>query len=391
MTLQYQQDLAPNASYEPPFIVAESEAMRKVLLSAQRAAQSSAKVLITGESGVGKDLVARYVHANSPRSRQRFIAVNCAGLPEELLETELFGHVKGSFTGAYRDTPGKLQLADRGTLFLDEVAEMSLRMQALLLRFLENGEIQRVGAADPNVNVDVRIIAATNGDLPGLVAAGKFREDLIYRLRVIHLQIPPLRARRDDIRAMAEHFSRSGQRQVRISAEALRLLERYRWPGNARELYNVMEQAAWSTLGNTIEPDDLPTTLRSEKALLYQTERRRRVADDLYQALVGRHCSFWEHVHPLFINRDLTRHDIRELMGRGLTATRGNYRALLTLFGMPPSDYKRMLNFLSSHGFNIDFRAFRTAAIEKTSPPQRAQSPLDRVLPRRGDWGARAG
>ena len=193
---------------DPPLVVA-SPSMTHLLGMADRAAGSPAKVLITGESGVGKDLIARRIHARSRRKALPFVAVNCAGLTESLLESELFGHVKGSFTGAYRDKPGKLQLAHRGTLFLDEVGEMSLRMQALLLRFLENGEIQAVGSDRPQARVDVRVVAATNRNLAELIAAGQFREDLLYRLRVIHLEVPPLRERREDIRPLVRTLSRA--------------------------------------------------------------------------------------------------------------------------------------------------------------------------------------
>src|SRR5690349_3024198 len=179
-----------------------SPAMAEVLRLVQRAASGDAKVLITGESGVGKDLVARALHAASARRQGPYVAVNCAGLTETLLESELFGHVKGSFTGAYRDKIGKLQQAHRGTLFLDEVGEMSLRMQALLLRFLEQGEIQQVGSDGHARRLDVRVIAATNRNLAERVAAGEFREDLLYRLRVIHIHVPPLRERRADVRAL---------------------------------------------------------------------------------------------------------------------------------------------------------------------------------------------
>src|SRR6059058_6165571 len=171
-----------------------------------RVARSDAKVLITGESGVGKELVARAVHTRSARSHRAFVPVNCAGLPETLLESELFGHVKGSFTGAYRDKPGKLEIADSGTVFLDEIGEMTLRMQGLLLRFLETGEIQKVGADRTGTRVDVRTIAATNRNLRDMIAQGQFREDLFYRLNVIHLMVPALRERREDIPALAEHF-----------------------------------------------------------------------------------------------------------------------------------------------------------------------------------------
>ena len=183
---------------------------------AVRAAESPAKVLITGESGVGKDVVARYIHSHSSRRQTPFVAVNCAGVTETLLESELFGHVKGSFTGAYRDKRGKLQLAHRGTLFLDEVGEMSLRMQALLLRFLENGEIQAVGSDQSQARVDVRVVAATNRNLDELVAAGQFREDLLYRLRVIHLHVPPLRERAEDVDALIRHFLALSERESEV-------------------------------------------------------------------------------------------------------------------------------------------------------------------------------
>jgi transcriptional regulator with PAS, ATPase and Fis domain len=327
---------------------------------ARRAGESQAKVLITGESGVGKDLLAREVHAASERRARPFLAVNCAGIPETLLESELFGHVRGSFTGAYRDRPGKMQLADGGTLFLDEVGEMSLRMQALLLRFLESGEVQTVGDTQPRT-VDVRIIAATNRNLAERVAAGEFREDLLYRLRVIQIAIPPLRERPEDIPVLIEHFLRRAPRRVTCSAEAHATLLRYRWPGNVRELQNVIEQTVWLANGSTITPSDLPETLRKPvRGLSASRERRRQIADQLFEALVQGHYSFWDHVHPLFLERDLTRHDIRELVCRGLSTTKGNYRALLKLFGMNPSDYYRFHNFLTAHGCKVDFRTYRT-------------------------------
>jgi transcriptional regulator with PAS, ATPase and Fis domain len=347
-------------TFEAPSIAVANPKMAAVVAVAGRAAACDGKVLITGESGVGKDLVARHVHARSARRQQPFIAVNCAGLTESLLESELFGHVKGSFTGAYRDKPGKLQLAHRGTLFLDEVGEMSLRMQALLLRFLENGEIQAVGADGSGTTVDVRIVAATNRHLPEMVAAGTFREDLLYRLRVIHLHIPPLRERPEDLRLLVLHFVEQTRRGVRFTEEAMRALERYRWPGNVRELHNVVEQVVWLTEGDVIALDQLPAAMRSETQTVVSTrERRCQVADQLYDALVNGGYSFWEHVYPMFLSRDITRNDIRQLVRRGLSTTRGNYRAMLKLFGMSPRDYKRFLNFLAAHDCRTDFREFR--------------------------------
>jgi len=334
--------------------------MNEVLRLARRAAVGDSKVLVTGESGVGKDLVARTLHAESARSRGPFVAVNCAGLTETLLESELFGHVKGSFTGAYRDKIGKLQAADRGTLFLDEVGEMSLRMQALLLRFLESGELQRVGADERGRRVDVRVVAATNRNLAERVAAGEFREDLLYRLRVIHIHVPPLRERRADIRPLVAHFARRRDSQTEFTTQALELLERYRWPGNVRELQNIVEHAIWQSDDAEVSASALPRAIRQTETLVPTGERRRQIADELYEALVNGGCSFWAHVHPLFLARDITRHDVRELVRRGLRTSRGSYRALLTLFGMEPQDYQKFHNFLSAHECKVDYREFRS-------------------------------
>jgi transcriptional regulator with PAS, ATPase and Fis domain len=355
---------------------------------AEHAAQGDAKVLLTGESGVGKDVIAQHIHNNSRRSTGEYVAVNCAGLTESLLESELFGHVKGSFTGAHRDKPGKLQIAHRGTLFLDELGEMSLRMQALLLRFLENGEIQAVGSDRTMSTVDVRVIAATNGNLSELIAAGRFREDLLYRLRVIHLHIPPLRSRPADIRPLATHFLARTGRTITLQPEAWKVLEQYRWPGNVRELQNVVEQLIWlAPADRPIEASHLPAAMRSVPSLTAANERRRQLADDLYQAVVTGGYSFWDHIHPLFLARDITRHDMRELLRRGLNATRGNYRSLLPLFRMPKSDYKRFLNFLAAHDCGIDYREFRNASPDTPASHQRPEplfpSREVTVLPRR--------
>ncbi len=360
----------------PSPIVHASPQMVEILMLAGRVATGDAKVLITGESGVGKDLIAREIHGRSSRAVRPFIPVNCAGLTETLLESELFGHVKGSFTGAYRDKPGKLQMAHRGTLFLDEVGEMSLRMQALLLRFLENGEIQAVGADHARSTVDVRVVAATNRNLPDMVASGQFREDLLYRLRVIHIHVPPLRERKEDVRVLVEYLAAKAPRAVEFSEDALRMLERYRWPGNVRELQNVVEQALWMSNGSVVEIEHLPPAVHvAADQILPVKERRKQVADELYGALVNGGYSFWEHIHPLFLHRDVTRHDMRELVRRGLGTTRGNYRSLLRLFGMPASDYKRFLNFLAAHDCNVDFRAFRSG----TAPTGPMRAP--RLLP----------
>src|SRR6476661_2884716 len=270
-----------------PVFLGNAPAIERVRVAADRVARGDAKVLITGESGVGKDVLGRYLHAQSPRARSPFVALNCAGISETLLESELFGHVKGSFTGAHRDKVGKLQLAHRGTIFLDEIGEMSLRMQALLLRFLENGEIQPVGADTPAARVDVRVISATNRNLAEMVAAGQFREDLMYRIKVVHLHVPPLRERAEDIRLLVQHaITRTGS-QVIIDDEAMQVLERYRWPGNVRELQNVVEQLAWLGHDGRVGVPDLPPALlaAAPSAIMRKHERRRQVADDLFQIL----------------------------------------------------------------------------------------------------------
>src|SRR5688572_28175641 len=220
-----------------PLLLGESAAITVVREAIASAARTQAKVLITGETGVGKEVVARLVHQQGPRATRAFVAVNCSGIPETLLESELFGHTRGSFTGAYRDKSGLIRQAERGTLFLDELGEMSLRMQAVLLRFTETGEIQPVGADATVGRADVRLITATNRNLRARIAAGEFREDLYYRLNVIQILIPPLRDRGDDILLLLDHYlghaaQAHGLRHPQLSPDAAQLLLAYAWPGN---------------------------------------------------------------------------------------------------------------------------------------------------------------
>jgi transcriptional regulator with PAS, ATPase and Fis domain len=351
---------------EAPRIAGTSSAMKLILEIAERVAAGGAKVLVTGESGVGKDLLARFIHAHSPRRDARYVALNCAGFSETLLESELFGHVKGSFTGAYRDKVGKLQQAHHGTIFLDEIGEMSLRMQAMLLRFLENGEIQSVGSDTPAMRSDVRVISATNRDLLEMVAKGDFREDLLYRIKVAHVHVPPLRDRKEDVRPLVDEILRKHGTGHSISEEAYSLLEQYRWPGNVRELHNVIEQAIAMAAGRQIGVDDLPpgVTVPQGSHLYPRRERRRRVSDRLFEELTAGKAHFWHDVHALFTSRDITRADVRELVRRGLSVTGGNYRAAVQLFGMPSTDYKKVLNFLAAHDCVVDYREFRQGSPE---------------------------
>jgi DNA-binding NtrC family response regulator len=248
-------------------IVGSSEKTRDVLDMAGRVAASDASVLITGESGTGKELLAKGIHYNSPRADGPFVAVNCAAIPEHLIESELFGHVRGAFTGAVKDKEGKFELAASGTLFLDEIGDLRVDLQAKILRVLQERQVDRVGGKHP-VSVDVRIIAATNKDIERAVKEGAFREDLYYRLSVITLHMPPLRERRDDIPMLVQHFLKKFNRDsdVRIDPEALTMLTAYGWPGNVRELENSIERASVLRRGEAITPAELPDKLRKEKA-----------------------------------------------------------------------------------------------------------------------------
>jgi transcriptional regulator with PAS, ATPase and Fis domain len=344
--------------------------MEAILLTAARAAPRAVKILVTGESGVGKDLLARYVHRHSRCAAGPFVAVNCAGLSETLLESELFGHVKGSFTGAYRDKIGKLQQADRGTIFLDEVGEMTPRMQALLLRFLESGELHPVGADTAARRVDARVITATNRDLDRMVEVGTFRADLLYRIRVVEIKVPPLRQRPGDVRPLLAHFMQKHAPGKRISEDATLALERYRWPGNVREMQNLVEQLVSLTARDVIELDDLPAAIQQcgrNTVSLPNLDRRRAVADQLFVKIASEACDFWRDVYEPFMARDLLRSDLRLLVARALEVTDGNYRDVLALFRLPPSDYKRLLNFLVRHDCAVDFRPFRRRG--RTSRP----------------------
>jgi transcriptional regulator with PAS, ATPase and Fis domain len=347
-------------------LVGHSALMIDLQQEVERIARSDAKVLITGESGVGKELVAQSIHHHSPRAGRPFVAVNCAGLPETLLESELFGHVKGSFTGAYRDKPGKLEIADQGTMFLDEIGEMTLRMQGLLLRFLETGEIQKVGADRVMVHVDVRVIAATNRNLRDMIAQGTFREDLFYRLNVIHLTVPPLRDRKEDIPPLVEHFlghygRNNGHGVQQFTPAAMELLVNYAWPGNVRELENVIERLVVTGRNPVATPDDLPMEVRAQQgvSLRPKKERRRTVADDLYRKLIEDRESFWTVVYPLYMQREITRSNVRDVVRKGLEEARGNYKIVARLFNLQPGDYKRFLNFLRKHDCQLPFKEYR--------------------------------
>jgi DNA-binding NtrC family response regulator len=345
-------------------IVGTSAPISEVRDEIGRVARTDAKVLITGESGTGKEVAARQLCAQSHRADRPFVAVNCAGLPETLLESELFGHVRGSFTGAYKDKPGKLEIADTGTIFLDEIGEMTLRMQGLLLRFLETGEIQKVGAHRSGMRVNVRTVAATNRNLQEMIAQGTFREDLFYRLNVIHLVLPPLRERKEDLPALTNHFLQrlsQGRGQRTMSTEAMAMLVAYHWPGNVRELQNVIERMLIRSQNEVIGPEDIPHDIRvaSQPGVPPFRERRRTVADDLYQRLRSEQESFWTTVYPLFMQREITRGAVRDVVKKGLVEARGSYKIVTRMFNMEEKDYKKFLNFLRKHHCQPSFKEFR--------------------------------
>jgi DNA-binding NtrC family response regulator len=344
--------------FGPPRLIGSSTAVQRLDDALLAAARCDAKVLITGESGAGKEIAARLVHTRSARAAGPFLAFNCAAVAESLMESELFGHVRGSFTGAVRDRAGLLESAHRGTLLMDEIGEMPLRMQGLLLRFLETGEIQRVGDDRPTLRRDVRVIAATNRHLAEAVAAGTFRRDLYYRLNVLSIEVPALRERREDVPALVRAFLQDACAAHRvphaeITSEALARLTEYDWPGNVRELKNFIERLVVSRRGETIGIDDLPAEITHPAMLSVAAAPAlpTPAADGaaLLDRMVNGRQSFWTAVYDPFMAHDLTRNDVLHLLRHALDRTRGNVSLLLQLFNLEPGDQDRFLAFLRKH------------------------------------------
>jgi len=321
-------------------IVGQSEPMQQVFKLIGQVSQSEATVLITGESGTGKELVARAIYHHSRRAEKPFMAINCAAIPENLLESELFGHERGAFTGAAERRIGKFEQCDQGTIFLDEIGDMPLSTQTKILRVLQNGEFQRVGG-NQTFHCDVRVIAATNRAPEQLVSARKFREDLYYRLNVVRIHLPPLRERREDVRLLVQYFlqrlTKSGSigRVTKISSEALKIVERSPWPGNVRELENAIERSAVVARGDSILPKDLPVELREARALAVP-------AEDLAAAIDAA-------VRPLFA---LARKDPslkimalmeRELITRALRETNGNQVQAAKMLGITRATLRKRI------------------------------------------------
>ena len=308
-------------------IIGQSNKMKDAVETAKKVASSKATVLLLGESGTGKEIFARAIHSWSERRSQAFVAINCVGLSKELLESELFGHEKGSFTGADQLKKGKMELANGGTVFLDEIGDVSQELQTKLLRFLQEREFDRVGGVRP-IHVDVRIVAATNRDLDGAVREGRFREDLYHRLNVVPIMLPPLRERREDVPTLARHFLQRFSKEVKknlseISHEALNKLSAYDWPGNVRELANVMERAVVLGQGPEIAPHDLPARIVAAQSEPQSDGISYRDAMDAYR---------------------------RQLVMRALAQTQGNRAAAARALGLHEKYFLRLLKSLGIGG-----------------------------------------
>jgi len=337
-------------------IVGQSRLTRKLCSHIETIANNNATVLIQGETGTGKELVARAIHKLSARAKMPFIAVDCGAIPESLIDSELFGSKRGSFTGAVNDRPGVFEAAHGGTLFLDEISNMNPAMQAKLLRAIQEREIRRVGETRSRP-VDVRLIAASNSDLKRLVAEGIFRQDLLFRLNVIEVSIPPLRARREDIPMLASHFLNqlnSTQKVTKVfGPEALHPLLAYSFPGNIRELQNCIERGFFTASGRTIST--IPVEPRSGDV---SSDDVRKWFADLAE---GRR-NFWTAIHDRYKQRDIPREKVVALVDLGLRTTRGSYKELASLFRIDPREYRRLMDFLRRNNCLLDFRPYRKVA-----------------------------
>jgi len=361
-------------SDKPLFLAVSTPTVRSLYRQIDRAARSDAKVLVTGESGTGKEVMARLIHERSQRRTSPLTTINCAGIPDSLLESELFGYRRGSFTGAVRDRHGVLEKAHGGTLFMDEVGEMSLRMQGLLLRFLETGEIQPLGSEAAGRHVDVRVIAATNRQLEQDVTAQSFRLDLYYRLKVVHVHIPPLRQRPDDVVPLLDHFMTMYCERYRvskrvISPQAIECLRRCAWPGNIRQLKNVAERLVVCAEDGPITVEELPLDDHDVVDTDERVDPQPARAEALFDRMINGGESFWLAVYGPFMLRDLTRDDVRLIVRKGLVKSHGNYMRMLQTFNLPADDYKRFLNFLRKHQCQLSFQPFRSDTPARLSQP----------------------
>jgi transcriptional regulator with PAS, ATPase and Fis domain len=337
-------------------IVGNSRPIRDLCDQISRIANNTATVLIQGETGTGKELVARAIHKLSSRSKGPFVPIDCGAISEGLLESELFGSKRGSFTGAIADRPGVFEAAHTGTLFLDEISNMNLAMQAKLLRVLQEKEIRRVGETRYRP-IDVRLVAASNTNLKQLVAEGSFRQDLLFRLNVIAVAIPPLRSRRDDIPMIASHFLKqlnSTHKAGKVfGPKALEPLLAYHFPGNVRELQNSVERAFFTTTANTIRAISIESSQAEESI----NEVRKWLAE-----LADGRRNFWTEIHDRYKRRDISREKVVALIDLGLRTTRGSYKNLASLLHIQEREYRRLMDFLRRNNCLLDFRPYRKGA-----------------------------
>jgi DNA-binding NtrC family response regulator/tetratricopeptide (TPR) repeat protein len=341
-------------------IVGAHPIMQQLFTQIRQIAQSDITVLIQGESGTGKELVARAIHDYSDRASGPFTALNCSTLPEQLVESELFGHAKGSFTGATTSKKGLFAAASGGTLFLDEIGTMPIGLQPRLLRALEEKVIRKVGETH-ETSVDIRVLAATNVDLANLVKTDRFRSDLYHRLSVFQLSVPPLRSRISDVEYLIEQFlsdlNRRTGSDIEIERAALALLRKQDFPGNVRELRNLIEGLYCTSSDGVIREEEVVSRLsaRCRSAIQSAESHPRQIFDEMGAGI----ADFWDAVKAPFLNRDLTRSEVREIVSLGLLVCGGSYRRVAEYFGLPKKDYKRFLNFLNKHNCKVDFRPFR--------------------------------
>lgn len=364
-------DRVPEPAAEPEglplkggrIILSRDPQMQRLFEEIRRVAPTETTVLIQGESGTGKELVARALHDYSRRQSGPFLPLNCAALPADLIENELFGHTEGSYTGAVKSRRGLFEAASGGTLFLDEVGAMSPQLQARLLRVLQDRKIRRIGETQERC-VDVRVVAASNQNLRNLVQTGLFREDLYHRLNVCPLYIPPLRERSGDVPRLARFFvhrlCEQEGRKVRITTEATKRLEEYPYPGNVRELENMVESLFYLNQQGVIRGEDVSQWIARLNAPSGTADSR---AQRLFEALIRGEADFWTDVRDPFLNRDLSRAEVRQIIALGLEASCGSYRRLAQNFRLSRRDYKKLMSFLSHHDCKVDFRPYRKGVV----------------------------
>jgi len=351
------QESEPQDISESHGIIGASKAIKNVYAQIQAAANNAATVLIEGESGTGKELVAKAIHAAGARAKGPFVAVDCGAIPEGLIEAELFGAKRGSYTGADTDRPGLFEAANRGTIFLDEISNTPMTLQAKLLRVIQEREVRRLGETKGR-SIDVRLIVASNDDLEALSEAGKFRKDLLYRLKVLHIKVPPLRSRADDIPMLSHSFlqklNASNKTRKYFAPDVVPLLSSEKFPGNVRELQNSIERAFFTTKGTMITgvPVNAPTTLASPATNDVQ---------NWFKDIAAGREDFWSGVRNPYKRRDISREKIRALVDFGLRTTGGSYKDMVSQLRLKQSDYRRFMDFLRRNDCLLDFRPYRKA------------------------------